>query len=175
MRRQVMFALTLSLALPLSPLLAAAAAQNAGSDISISIAEPLQKALASYYGSGETQVLEQAISDSVARAVKRAGLAPAALPRTEVLLSNARPSHPTHHQQAVNPSLDPVRSISLGGATLSAVLRGADGKELDRVAIDNYATNLQEASASLDAWSDARRTIDRFADQLVQAYRRHAR
>lgn len=166
----------LALALALSPLLAAAAAQNpaSGDSLSISIAAPLQKTLDADYGSAETRVLEQAINDSVARALKRAGLAPAALPRVEVLLSDARPSHPTHYQQARNPSLDPVRSISLGGASLSAVLRGADGRELDRVATEDYATSFQEASASLDAWSDARRTIDRFADRLVEAYRRQA-
>lgn len=159
--------LTLVLSLALSPALA-------GEGMVIRIAEPLQKTLAASYGSEEAQVLQQGISDSVARAVKRAGLAPAALPRTEVLLSDARPSHPTHHQQAANPSLDPVRSISLGGATLSAVLRGADDKELDRVSADHYANSLQEASASLDTWSDARLTIDRLADQLVKAYRRQA-
>ena len=167
---------SLALILSFSPLLALAASQNtnADSNLSISIAEPLQKKLAASYGSAEAQVLQQAINDSVARAVQRAGLAPAALPRTEVLLSDARPSHPTHHQQGANPSIDPVRSISLGGATLSAVLRGADGKELERVSADHYANSLQEASASLDTWSDARLSIDRLADQLVKAYRGHA-
>ena len=165
-----------SLTLALGLTLRAFAAPDVGSLLTaetIVIADPLQKMLAGNYGSEEAQVLQQAISDSVARAAKRAGIAPGATPRTEVLLSDARPSHPTRHQQSTNPSIDPVRSISLGGANLSAVLRAADGTELERVSFDHYASSLQEASSSLDPWSDARLTIDRFADRLVQAYRRH--
>ncbi len=165
-----------SLTLAFAMMLTATAAPEGGGQLgarSIRIAEPLQKALATRYGTEEAQVLQQAVSDDVARAMKHAGIAAAAAARSEVLLSDARPSHPTRYQQSVNPSLDPVHSRSLGGATLSAVLRDADGKELERVSVEYYAPSLQESSVSLDAWADARLTIDRFADRLVQAYRRH--
>lgn len=176
MRSLVSLALRLSLMLTAILATVTAAPDTGGhlSGVSIRIADPLQQALTSNYGSEEAQVLQQAISESVAWALKRAGLVADLQPHTEVLLSDARPSHPTRHQQSANPSLDAVRSISLGGATLSAVLRDAEGKELERVAMDRYASSLQEASASLDPWADARLTIDRFADQLVRAYRRHS-
>jgi len=162
-----------TLALSLALTLTAAAGQDAaGGSLSIRIAEPLQKALAASYGSEEALVLQQAVSDGVARATRRARLDTRPQPRTEVLLSDARPSHPTRHQQSQNPGIDPVHSMSLGGATLSAVLRDADGRELERVSVEHYANSFAEASASLDAWADARLTIDRFADRLVQAYRR---
>ena len=172
MRSLISLALTLSLVLTAT---AAPGAANPDSGLSIRLAETLQKTLAGNYGSAEAQVLQQAVSASVARAMKRARLTAAGQPYTEVLLSDARPSHPTRHQQSQNPSIDPVRSRSLGGATLSAVVRDADGKELERVSMDHYATSLEDVSASLDAWADARLTIDRFADQLVKAYRRHPR
>jgi hypothetical protein len=164
-----------TLAVSFSLVLTAIAGQDAaGNGMAIHIAEPLQKTLATRYGSEEAQVLQQAVSESVARAMKRAGLTELPQPRTEVLLSDARPTHPTRHQQAENPGIDPVQSRSLGGATLSAVVRDAAGRELERVSTEHYAASLAEVSVSLDPWADARLTIDRFADQLVRAYRRHA-
>jgi len=160
--------LSLTLAAAFTLASAAAAERDA-----VAIAESLQKALTAYYGSGEGTVLQRAVTDSLARALKHAGLASRADLHIEVLLSDARPSHPTRHQLSENPSLDYVRSISLGGATLSAVLRDTNGKELERVSFDRYATALSEVSPSLDAWADARLAIDRFADQVVKAYRRH--
>lgn len=164
-----LLSLTLTAAFAFNP----AAAQNAAAPVTVVISEPLQKALAANYGQEEAAVLQQTVNDSLMQAMKRAGLAQRPELRSEVLISDARPSHPTRHQQSKNPSIDPVRSISLGGATLSAVLRDAAGHELDRVSYDHYASSLAEASASLDPWSDARLTINRFADQVAESYRRH--
>jgi hypothetical protein len=153
--------------------IAATPAAAAVAPDTVVIAERLQKALATNYGSEEGVVLQRTVADSLARAMQHAGLTARADLRLEVLLSDARPSHPTRHQLSANPALDFVRSKSLGGATLSAVLRDANGKELERVSFDRYATMLSEVSPALEAWADARLAIDRFADEVVKAYRRH--
>ena len=136
----------------------------------------LQAALHDRYGVEEGPVLQAAVAESLGRALKAAGAAPddSAALRVEVSIEDAAPTHPTRHQQQLNPSLDPLSSVSLGGARLRAVLRGVDGKEIDHVDYDYYAVSLDQVSPSGNAWADARVTIQRFSDQVVKAWRRHA-
>lgn len=155
-----------------APLLAATAVEVAP----VQISAPLQKALHDQYGAPEASVLQQAVAERLQRAFTSAGAtvsSPAPL-RVEVSIERAMPSHPTRYQMQRSPSLDPMLSISLGGAHLHAVLRGADGKPIDEVDYDHFATSFQEASPSHDAWSDARVAIDRFSDLVVKSWRRHA-
>jgi hypothetical protein len=142
----------------------------------ITVGAGLQKALHDRYGDREGPVLQAEVTDSLGRALRAAGatLDDAATLRIEVSIEDAVPSHPTRHQVELTPSLDPVRSVSRGGARLRAVLRGADGKEVDHVDYDYYAMSLEQVSPSLDAWADARVTIQRFSAQVVKAWRRNS-
>jgi len=155
----------------------AATAADAVTLAPITVGQSLQDILASQFGDAEGAVLQQAVSESLLRALRRAGGAvgaPGAL-RLEVLISDARPSHPTRRQMNENPALDPIRSWSLGGATLDAVLRGADGQELERVSWRHYATSFDTAALAYDPWADARVAIDMFANQVARSYQRYTR
>ena len=140
------------------------------------IGAPMQAALHDRYGAEEGAVLESIVADWLARSLKAAGatLTAGAPLRIEVSIEDALPSHPTRHQMQQSPGLDPVRSISLGGARLQAVLRDASGQVLDHVDYDHYATSLEEVSPSGDAWGDARVTIERFSELVAKSWRRHA-
>jgi hypothetical protein len=143
----------------------------------VAISAPLQAALHKQYGDAEAAVLQSAVKDRLERslnsdAASNSGASPK---RIEVTIDDAKPSHPTRYQMQENPSIDPLRSRSLGGARLHAVLRGADGKVLDQVDYKDYATSFQEASPSGDAWADARVTIERFSDLVVKSWRRSRR
>ena len=173
-------ALALIAGISASPLFAAAAATTAAATAvaiaPVQISASLRKALHDQYGAAEAAVLQEAVAQRLQRALTGAGatVSPSAPVRIDVSIERAVPSHPTRYQMQLNPSLDPMRSISLGGAHLHAVLRGADGKPIDEVDYDHFATSLQEVSPSADAWSDARVTIERFSDLVVKSWRRHA-
>ncbi len=142
----------------------------------VTIAPSLQSALNERYGADERAVLGEAVTRSLERALKAAGASfdDAAPLRIEVSIEDAVPTHPTRWQLQRNPSLDYLRSVSRGGAHLVAVLRGADGQVIDRVDYDHYAMSIEDASLSGSAWGDAMLAIDRFATQVVKAWRRHA-
>jgi hypothetical protein len=168
-------------ALTVLVLLAGLCAASAGRAAAVRIAPvtvgaALQASLHDRFGDAEGPVLQAEVADSLARALRAAGatLDDAAPLRIEVSIEDALPSHPTRHQVELNPSLDPIRSVSRGGARLRAVLRGADGKEIDHVDYDYYAMSIEQVSPSLDAWADARVTIQRFSAQVVRAWRRNS-
>ncbi len=140
------------------------------------IGATLQSALHDRLGEREGPVLQSMVADNLGRELKAAGATvdDSAALRIEVSIDDAVPSHPTRRQLELNPSLDPIRSVSLGGARLQAVLRGADGKEIDHVDYDYRPVSLEQVSPSGDAWGDARVTIQRFSDLVVKAWRRHA-
>jgi hypothetical protein len=143
---------------------------------SASLSAALQGALHDRYGVAEGPVLQAAVAESLGRELKAAGATPddSAALRIEVAIEDAVPTHPTRHQMDMNPSLDPLRSVSLGGARLRAVLRGADGKEVDHVDYDHYAVAFDQVSPSGDAWADARVSIQRFAAQVAESWRRNS-
>lgn len=142
----------------------------------VAISAPLQADLSKKYGTDEAAVLTESVRSSVARELKAAGatLADGAPVRIEMTVETAVPTHPTRWQLQQNPSLDYLRSVSRGGARLTAVLRGANGQQLERVEFDRYAPTLREASMSGGAWGDADRAIEGFATQVAKAWRRHA-
>ena len=142
----------------------------------VTISAPLRAALHDRFGAEEGAVLEAAVAERLGRSLKVAGasLDAAAALRIEVSIEDATPTHPTRHQLQLNPALDYLRSVARGGAHLRAVLRTADGRVLDSVEYDHYAMSLDETSLSADAWGDARLTIERFSEQVVKSWRRHA-
>jgi hypothetical protein len=77
--------------------------------------------------------------------------------------SRWRPTHPTRKQVCDNPSIDPLRSLSVGDADLTATLLAGDGRVLATVSHQHFPPDLASISPAGDPWADARVAIDRFA------------
>ena len=86
-----------------------------------------------------------------------------------VVIEDATPNRPTMRQQAaVTGSLDP-RSLFVGGAKVSATLLDAGGATVGRFAYAWQTTPDIRQSEFATTWTDARRTLDRFAARLADA------
>ena len=160
-------------------LLAAAGSALAAADstpavpVAVTFSPALEQRLARDFGAPERDVLGAAVVAAVDRALEhrahRVAL-PAGI-RVEVLLADVLPSHPTRRQGLANPSIDPLRSKSLGGAELSGSVRAADGQVLATLSYGHFAPDFATASPGGDPWADARVAIDRFAGQLAARLR----
>lgn len=134
------------------------------------IASALQAKLRGEFGVAEGTVLQRDVSQQLARATaKGCGSGSQSI---AVVIEHAAPTHPTRQQLSDNPSLDYLRSVFLGGATLSASVYAADHAELARLSHSYYPDTLPRASASGYAWADAHLAIGQFADK-VAAFCRH--
>ena len=137
--------------------------------VTVSFSPVLERRLSDSYGERERDALRAIVVDSVGRAVdRRARRTPVAVElNVEVVLADALPSHPTRRQGLENPSIDPIRSRSLGGADVAGTVRNSAGQVVATVSYGYFAPDLMIASSGGDAWADARIAIDRFADQLA--------
>lgn len=89
----------------------------------------------------------------------------------ELSIVDADPNHPTMQQLSDRPGLDFLGSISVGGAELRAILRGADGQVISEINHRRYNSNLEDAAMQAPStWSEARRAIRRFASRVADAY-----
>ena len=93
----------------------------------------------------------------------------------EISIVDADPNRPTMQQLADTPGLDAFRSISIGGAELHAVLRGADGQVLSEVTHRRYNHSLDDVIPPATTWTEARRAIRQFANKVADAYVANAR
>ena len=151
-------------------LLAAALQAHAGAqpEIAVSVSSALQARLEQRYGAEEGAVLRGFVTDSLGKALARRATAPPADLRIEVVLDDARPSHPTRRQSLDEPSIDPLRSRSLGGAELEGTVRDASGRLLASVSHQHFPSDFATASAAGDPWADARIAIDQFTALLAR-------
>ena len=81
-----------------------------------------------------------------------------------VTIVDADPNRPTMQQMRDTPGLS-MRSISLGGAELEAVLVSADGEVLEEFSYERRSHNIRDVIGAT-TWTDARRTIQTFARQV---------
>ncbi|MEQ1617617.1 MAG: hypothetical protein ABL883_04645 [Terricaulis sp.] len=89
----------------------------------------------------------------------------------ELSIIDADPNRPTWQQMTNRPGLDYIRSISLGGADLRAILRGADGQVVSEVTHRRYDYNIEDAAVQgATTWSAAQRAIRGFAQRVADAY-----
>lgn len=156
-------------------LIALAIATPAAADVStsqISFSPEFEIALHEEFGEREGDYLREATSAAINRAIARRHVRGAG-PSVEVVIVDADPNRPTMHQMSETPGLS-MESISLGGAELRAVLRGADGAVVEEVTHRRYNISLQDVGAAT-TWSEARRAIRQFADKVADAYAAHAR
>ncbi|WP_409433592.1 hypothetical protein ACJ3XI_03535 [Litorimonas sp. RW-G-Af-16] len=103
-------------------------------------------------------VQEQLRDDFDKRGVVVSDAAPVVL---RVTIEDARPNRPTFKQLSREPGLS-YRSFGLGGAELSAELISAGGESLGTMSYDYFENDIRDAAFG-GTWSDARRSISRFA------------
>lgn len=142
----------------------------------VSFSSEFQDSLDSDYGVREGEYLREAVVDSVGRALAHRG---ASLDQTgglsvEVTIVRARPNRPTMQQLRYNPSIDPMRSVSIGGAELVAVIRGSDGGVVAEVRHSRFNHSLEDLVGPPTTWTEARRAINQFATKVADAYVAHA-
>jgi hypothetical protein len=121
------------------------------------------------YGEAEAATLRKAIRAAVARE-KECGVVPSGV-GINVTVEDLAPSRLTREQLADNPSLDVVRSKSLGGAALKGEVVDAQQHVLTTVSYRYFAPTITIGSAARDPWADARLAIDGFAGKLATACR----
>lgn len=135
----------------------------------ISYSPEFQTALNDDYGPREGVVLQNLVSDAVNGALTRRGANLGAPLTVEISIVDADPNRPTMYQLRENPDLDAIRSISIGGAELRAVLRSADGAVVGEITHRRYDATLEDALGS-GTWSSARQAIRQFANKVADAY-----
>jgi hypothetical protein len=138
----------------------------------VAVSPDLQKKFDKEYGVREVDQLQDAIEASLARALANAGgsVSDSAPVTIETTLIDAKPSHPTFGQLSRQPSLDAIRSISVGGAELRARILDSNGMVLRNVKYRWFETDLAWAHGK-SVWGDARTAITSFSAQVARAYR----
>ncbi|MFU8820177.1 MAG: hypothetical protein ACNA8G_01365 [Gammaproteobacteria bacterium] len=133
---------------------------------------PALAAKADEYGGRDLEQLVERMRGELERELARIGRlagpeAGAAV--LNVVIDDATPNRPTMQQQAsVTRSLDP-RSVFVGGAKVSATLLDSGGATLGRFAYAWQTTPDIRQSEFATTWTDAHRTLDRFATRLADA------
>lgn len=129
-------------------------------------------AKADEYGEQEVAQLKDTLRADLERELGRIGrLAEngAAEAVLDVVLEDASPNRPTAKQQTASPQPLDSRSIFTGGARISAVLAGREGQALGRFAYAWQTSPDIRQSEYATTWTDARRTLQRFASRLAEA------
>lgn len=132
----------------------------------VSFSPEFQTALEEELGVREGEVLRTAVTDAITRELSRRGVSSNV--SIEVTIIDAEPNRPTFQQLLDQPSLD-FSSISIGGAELRAVVRGANGATTE-VTHRRYNHSLGDLQGAATTWTEARRAIRQFAVKVADAY-----
>ncbi len=145
---------------PLAATLAVAAmAQAQNPAVNVTIGPDLQRQVEKL---GDREVNEQiaALQAEVADALaKRYPGATANL-----VLVDLKPNRPTFEQIRQTPGLDPIRSVSIGGAAIKGEIVTADGQAIP-VQFSYFSDNIRDVWG-YSVWRDADRAFERFGDQI---------
>ncbi|HRE45226.1 MAG TPA: hypothetical protein PKY87_14815 [Terricaulis sp.] len=149
--------------------LALASAASAQTLETVSYSPAFQTELETELGLREGEYLSTNVSNAISAAIARRNVAPAPI-QIEVVIEDAQPNRFTMQQLRSRPGVDWMRSVSVGGAELRAVLRGADGAVLTEVEHSRYTTSLRDLFYEPMTWTDAQRAIRQFAEKVADAY-----
>jgi hypothetical protein len=127
------------------------------------VSAEFQKKIDKDYGAREADILGAALAKRVETTFAREGVK---ADHVVVTIEDARPNRPTMQQISNKPGLDPIYSISTGGARLTGVAYDASGKEIGAYQYDWYETDLTNVVGAA-TWTDARTTFDRFARRFA--------
>ena len=133
-------------------------------DIEIGVSEAFQEKLADDYGERETDRLVEKLQSKMQGAVDRSGVQ---VDLIKLTIEDAKPNRPTFEQLSDQPGLDPIRSISIGGAKISGVAYDASGEEIASLTYDWYSHDLRDVIGA-GPWTDANRAFDRFSRKFVK-------
>lgn len=127
------------------------------------VSTDFQKKLEDDIGVRETPVLTEILTSKIEKAFAAKGVK---ADRVVVTIEDAKPNRPTWEQVSNKPGLDPMRSISIGGARVTGIAYDASGKEIGTIDYNWYETDLNNVIAAT-TWSDARTSFDRFANRFA--------
>jgi hypothetical protein len=144
-------------------LVLAAAAPASALTVEAKVSTEFQTKLEENYGVREARTLTEALASKVEATFARQGVK---AERVVVTIEDAKPNRPTWQQVSDKPGLDPMRSVSIGGARISGIAYDAAGAEIGSLDYDWYETDLSNVLAA-NTWSDARVTFDRFARRFA--------
>ena len=138
----------------------------------ISFSPEFQVELDEELGAREGEYLRSAVTEAVSAALARRGasLGAGANLTIEISIVDADPNRPTMQQTSGRAGLDPMRSVSTGGAELRAVLRGAGGQVVAEVDHRRYDETLEDVFVPPTTWTSAERSIRQFARKVADAY-----
>jgi hypothetical protein len=168
--------------IPLAAIIALAFAQSAAAATvtlsPVSFSPEFQETLQEDLGVHEGEYLQREVVREVSEALTHAGaqIGPGGQMTIDVAIIDADPNKPTMQQLGDRPGLDWGQSFSIGGAELHGIIRDASGNVLAE--IDHFYRTpsidyvIDRASGQ---WSDANRTIERFAEKVADAYAANAR
>ena len=138
----------------------------------ISFSPEFQIELDEELGAREGEYLRSAVTEAVSNALTRRGasIGTGADITIEISIIDADPNRPTMQQTQGRPGLDPLRSVSTGGAELRAVLRNASGQVVGEVDHRRYDETLSDVFVPPTTWTSAQRAIRQFAGKVADAY-----
>jgi hypothetical protein len=138
----------------------------------ISFSPEFQIELDEELGAREGEYLRSAVTEAVSNALTRRGasIGTGADITIEISIIDADPNRPTMQQTQGRPGLDPLRSVSTGGAELRAVLRNASGQVVGEVDHRRYDETLSDVFVPPTTWTSAQRSIRQFAGKVADAY-----
>lgn len=114
-------------------------------------------------GAREVQEQVDRLTEIVSRALAEdAGLTGA---RVDLVLTDLKPNRPTFQQMLDRPGLDPIRSISIGGAAIEGQITLADGT-VQPVRYRWFSHNLSDVRG-FSVWQDADRAYRRLGSNLA--------
>jgi hypothetical protein len=130
--------------------------------VNVTLGSELQEKTA---GLGDREVRAQVdrLTEVVSRAI--ADDAELAGARIDLVLTDLKPNRPTFQQALDRPGLDPIRSISIGGAEIEGQITLADGT-VQPVRYRWFSTNLGDVRG-YSVWQDADRAYRRLGSNLA--------
>lgn len=146
---------------PLAVTLAVAATAQAQPVVNVTVGPDLTREIKKL---GDRDV-DQQISDLQAQVSKALEQAyPGAT--ADLVLTDLKPNRPTFQQVRDTPGLDPIRSVSVGGAAVEGQIVTADGRTLP-VRFSYFTPNITDVWG-FATWQDAQRAFERLGSQIEQ-------
>ncbi|MFN7129325.1 MAG: hypothetical protein ACK4OJ_09700 [Brevundimonas sp.] len=147
---------------PLAATLAVAAmAQAQNPTVNVTVGPELRRQVEKL---GDREVNEQITALQVEVAQALAQRYPGAT--ANLILVDMKPNRPTFEQIRQTPGLDPIRSVSIGGAAIKGEIITADGQSRP-VDFSYFSPNIRDVWG-YGVWRDADRAFERFGDRIEQ-------
>jgi len=146
---------------PLAATLAVAAMAQAQSRVTVTVAPEFSRQVTKL---GDREVNEQIanLQSEVEKALDQRYPGATA----NLVLKDLKPNRPTFQQVSDTPGLDPIRSISIGGASVEGEIVTADG-ERRPVNFSYFSPNLRDVWG-YSVWRDADRAFERLGARIEQ-------